>query len=355
MKVTFVLPRASMSGGIRVTAIYAAHLRERGHEVSLVSVSPRKHDRVGQLKALVRGRPIPSVRAVPNPSFLDDYGFDWKVLPHHGPILESDVPDADVIVATWWETANWISGFGGRKGRKSYFMQDYGAPGQTMEQIVPTWRLGIPMITIADWLEELVREHAPHSRVVTVANGVDRLVFRHEHGFEGREHLGVVYSGLQSKRIDLASDAVRVACRQRPGLQLLMTGTPAEQFGDHVRTLGRLSDEGLCEAYNSCKAWIFPSEREGYGLPILEAMSCGTPVIATPAGAAPELIQGGGGVLVPHGDADAMAAEILRFSGMGSDEWETYSQAAVRTAAEHTWERACERFESELIRIASDG
>jgi glycosyltransferase involved in cell wall biosynthesis len=342
-----------MSGGIRVTAIYAAHLRDQGHEVSLVSVSPRRHDRVGQLKALVRGRPIPSVRAVTTTSFLDDYDFDWTVLPHQGPVLESEVPDADVIVATWWETAIWISGFGERKGRKSYFMQDYGAPGQTMEQIVPTWKLGIPMITIADWLERLILEHAPESRVVTVPNGVDHSIFRHERGFEGREHVGVVYNQLKSKRIDLASDAVRIAAQRQPGLRLLMTGKPEQAFGDHVQLLGRLSDEGLCAAYNGCKAWIFPSELEGYGLPILEAMSCGTPVIATPAGAAPELIGAGGGVLVPHGAPGAMAVEVVRFSEMGREEWDIYSRAAIRTASEHTWERACERFETELVRMTS--
>lgn len=353
MKITFVLPRVSMTGGIRVTAIYAAYLRERGHEVSLVSVSPRRHDRMGQIKAVVRRRPVPRLGVTHSPSHLDGYNFDWTVLPHMGPVRESEVPDADVIVATWWETAEWISGFGEKKGRKCYFMQDYGAPGQTLEQIAPTWRLGIPMITIADWLEALIREHAPESRVVTVPNGVDRTIFRHDAGFEGRDGVGVIYSRLPSKRMDLASDAVRIAAERIPGLRLAMTGTPEVKYGDHVKMLGRLSDEGLCAAYNACRAWIFPSELEGYGLPILEAMSCGTPVIATPAGAAPELIGEGGGVLVPHGDPAAMAAEVVRFSEMGAEEWGAYARAAVRTADQHTWEWACERFEAELSRIGA--
>ena len=53
------------------------------------------------------------------------------------------------------------------------------------------------------------------------------------------------------------------------------------------------------DIYGQCDVWLFSSRSEGFGLPLLESMACRTPVIATPAGAAPELCAGGGGITVP--------------------------------------------------------
>jgi glycosyltransferase involved in cell wall biosynthesis len=83
---------------------------------------------------------------------------------------------------------------------------------------------------------------------------------------------------------------------------------------EHMVTLtGRLSREDLVSRYNRAQLFVSPSLYEGFGLPAAEAMSCGTPVLATTAGAYPEIIEDGrSGVLVPAGDAPALAAGIER-------------------------------------------
>jgi glycosyltransferase involved in cell wall biosynthesis len=104
----------------------------------------------------------------------------------------------------------------------------------------------------------------------------------------------------------------------------------------------------LRDIYARCDAWLFGSRMEGFGLPILEAMACRTPVIATPAGAAPELLSGGGGVLVPAEDPRAMARAILRVCSLSPLRWRRLSDAALTTAASYSWEGAAERFEKAL-------
>lgn len=107
-----------------------------------------------------------------------------------------------------------------------------------------------------------------------------------------------------------------------------------------VEYIPRLSVEELVRLYNSAQIVVSPSLYEGFGLPAAEAMACGTPVVATTAGAFPEFIDDGRtGILVPPGDAGALAAAIAsllrdpeRCARMGA-------AASEHISANFTWER----------------
>ncbi|MCH8901251.1 MAG: glycosyltransferase [Chloroflexi bacterium] len=84
-------------------------------------------------------------------------------------------------------------------------------------------------------------------------------------------------------------------------------------IGDRVKLTGRVSREELVRLYNTTQLLVSPSLYEGFGLPAAEAMACGTPVVATTAGAFPEVIeQGVSGLLAPPADAPALAKTIER-------------------------------------------
>ena len=104
----------------------------------------------------------------------------------------------------------------------------------------------------------------------------------------------------------------------------------------------------LKEVYGRCDAWLFTSRVEGFGLPILEAMACRTPVIGTPAGAAPELIRQGGGQLVPPEDPVAIAEAMVNLCTQPLDQWQALSAAAYQTASRYSWEDATTLFEAAL-------
>jgi glycosyltransferase involved in cell wall biosynthesis len=83
--------------------------------------------------------------------------------------------------------------------------------------------------------------------------------------------------------------------------------------GDRVDLTGRLSREDLAREYNRAAVFVSPSLYEGFGLPAAEAQACGAPVIATHAGALPEVVaQGETGLLVPPADPASLAAAIAR-------------------------------------------
>jgi MMP alpha-(1->4)-mannosyltransferase len=111
-----------------------------------------------------------------------------------------------------------------------------------------------------------------------------------------------------------------------------------------VEYIPRLSTDELVRLYNSAQFVVSPSLYEGFGLPAAEAMACGTPVIATTAGAFPEFIDDGRtGILVPPGDAGALAAAIKtllrdpeRCASMGA-------AASEHIRSRFTWARTTER------------
>ena len=80
---------------------------------------------------------------------------------------------------------------------------------------------------------------------------------------------------------------------------------------DRLRVVGRVPREELVRLYARATLVVVPSLYEGFGLPAVEAMACGTPVVASAAGALPEVMAvGGGGSLVPPGDPEALGKAI---------------------------------------------
>ena len=58
-------------------------------------------------------------------SHFDYVGVPVHVLDRYRPVMDCDVPDGDVVIATWWETAEWVVELSSRKGAKAYFIQHY--------------------------------------------------------------------------------------------------------------------------------------------------------------------------------------------------------------------------------------
>ncbi len=106
---------------------------------------------------------------------------------------------------------------------------------------------------------------------------------------------------------------------------------------DAVVLLGQVSDERLQALYQGAAALVYPSLYEGFGLPVLEAMAVGTPVIASRAASMPEVL-GDAGMLLDPLDAGAWADAVVK---VVNDEHvrERMRHAGLARAAMFTWER----------------
>ena len=111
-------------------------------------------------------------------------------------------------------------------------------------------------------------------------------------------------------------------------------------LGDHIKHIKWLSDNDLVLAYNSAKAFVYPSLYEGFGLPLLEAMACGTPVIASQTSSIPEVAGEAARYFNPHEVEDIVRAmdDVL-----DTNTAKTLADRGRERAKEFTWNNTAQK------------
>jgi len=239
-----------------------------------------------------------------------------------------------------------------------------------------TCRLSDRVIAISEFTRAtfLERYSISPERVVVVPNGVDPLFapapsvvvsdVRQRHGLDAPY---LLYVGTRERRKNLMGlvDIFARIAEDTPELRLAVVGArpwlearavhgsrrwSGREVEDRIRSLGledRVTILGavpladLIALYSGAELFVFPTLYEGFGLPVLEAMSCGCPVVASSLTAVPEVV-GNAGLLVDPDDVDAFAQcakDILTDSQFRS---ELVSRGKERARA-FTWARTAER------------
>lgn len=154
------------------------------------------------------------------------------------------------------------------------------------------------------------------------------------------------------KNMKLLLEAFGELCAQRKDIEvnLVLAGNaPAEeisklkayakQLGIANRLLlpGFIPDQDLSALYSGTLAFVFPSLAEGFGLPPLEAMQCGTPVICSNRTSLPE-VMGDAGILFDPDDLESLCVAMEKlYDEPSTAKW--YSEAGIARAANYSWER----------------
>ncbi|HEY6869983.1 MAG TPA: glycosyltransferase family 4 protein, partial [Novosphingobium sp.] len=318
MKIVFVLPEINLSGGTKVLIDYADYLKSAGHSVVCLVPRPARIGLRALARMIVRGesrRPVDRRR-----SHLSGRDVDIVEGKVPGRLVESDFPDADVVIATWWETAEWIAPLGPEKGVKVHFIQGHEVfDGQPVDRVEAVYRLDLKRIVVAQWLQDVMRDSYGCSDAVLVPNGVRTGHFAASaSGTVRAREVGLVWSNEPIKNCAMAIAAMDLARQHMPDLRLVAFGSepcPGELARqDWVEYFERPAQSLIPQIYARARLWLFPTLTEGFGLPILEALACGTPVVATAAGAAPQIVSDRNGRLVettPSAMAEAMV-DLLR-------------------------------------------
>ena len=137
-------------------------------------------------------------------------------------------------------------------------------------------------------------------------------------------------------------DAPPVVLVGRPGWLFGSVQKEIEALGinEHLLWRDTVSDEQLPAVYNAAMMLVSPSFYEGFGMPALEAMACGTMPIVSNRSSLPEVV-GNVGLLVDPDDPSDIAAAL--YKGLHEDDWRIAQQAAgIERAQQFTWERSAE-------------
>jgi glycosyltransferase involved in cell wall biosynthesis len=214
------------------------------------------------------------------------------------------------------------------------------------------------VITISESSRQDVHDFfgAPLAKIDVVRPGVDE-VFRplpaaDVEAFCRNRGLGrfILHVGTLQPRKNIPALIEAFARLPDPTLQLVLVGGKGWLFAEifervealgvqeRVRFIGYVPDEELPFWYNAADLLVFPSVYEGFGMPVVEAMACGTPVVAAESSSIPEAAGAAGLLFLPHdiaGLAERMAA-VLNDAALSS----SMRQKGLEQARQFSWERA---------------
>lgn len=172
------------------------------------------------------------------------------------------------------------------RAQKIYRRIAYERPSMTCDAVV----------TVSDFTSKSVIDHlgVPSTKIHRVYPGIDRDLFRPGNRTVPVEP--VLYypaRGLPHKNHQRLFRAVERAREAHPGLTLILSGSDEQSLHplpDFVVHVGNITPENVRDLYRGVTAVVFPSLYEGFGFPPLEALATGTPVVASRAGALPEVL-----------------------------------------------------------------
>ncbi len=208
----------------------------------------------------------------------------------------------------------------------------------------------------------------PDSRISVIYNGIDRDIFK-PYNVRALDKPYILYVGSERPRKNLERlvEAFAILRKEFTALRLVKVGesgrseeyrretmkkldslgiTQAVMFIDH------LSERDLAHIYASAVLLAYPSLYEGFGLPPLEAMACGCPVVASNTSSLPE-VMGEAGILVDPYDTDSLAQamrEVLANSTLRDD----MVRKGLEQSKKFSWERAAEQTQEVYNKVAGE-
>ena len=364
MKITFVLPMhtAGPVGGFKVVYEYANGLAERGHQVTVLhrktpAARPGRRQRLREALVPWTKRPAAGNENALAPWFPIHPDVCMEVVPE---VTEETLPEANIIIATAWITAEWTASIAPRYGRKFYLVQDYEyfmtADSATRSRMERTFCGPFQTAAISPVVEEMLTASGANNPEY-MPNGLDLKTYcvQPDMAATARSWIGFPSRGEEFKRTEDAVAALyQVREKMRLPLKVWTFGLARPQWLPRWVTYHeRPSDTQLRDLYSQTAVFVTPSEYEGWGLPGAEAMACGAALVSTDHGGVRAYARHGYTALLSKPrDVEALAANISALLE-NDDLRRRLAAAGQHHVQQFTWAAAVDRMESLLKRSAA--
>ena len=223
------------------------------------------------------------------------------------------------------------------------------------------YKLTDKIIAITPWEIPIIKKYAPEEKITVIPNGVDEILFKKiknnnfkkENNIKGKM---VLFFGRfnPTKGPDKLVEAFKEILKDRNDVTLVMVG-PDEGVKEKVKEMSKGYDriiikdpirdkKKIAGMYQAADVYVLPSYREGMPLTLIEAMSCGVPIIASPVNGVPfEMKEPNNGYFVSYGDIKGLKEKILKIL----DNKEIAKKISLNNknkAKNYTWNNIAEKY-----------
>jgi glycosyltransferase involved in cell wall biosynthesis len=282
LRITLILPFpvAKPVGGVRILYECANRLHAKGHEVIVLHSIKRPYKK---MKSPLWLKQISyKVKGIARPKwFLLDKDISSLIVPE---ISGQYVPDADIVMSTWWQMAYAINNLPAQKGKAFNLIQDYEIWDGSSELVHASYRLPVNHIVIAKFLEEIVFKHSGKKPFrFTISIDTEKFYIRRPIEKRKPDSIIMLYSKEPRKGTVYGLEALMKLKKNVPSLTATLFGVynkPAlPGWITYYKKPGNLP-----ELYNEHAIFFTPSLGEGWALPPAEAMACGCALVCTDIG-----------------------------------------------------------------------
>ena len=224
------------------------------------------------------------------------------------------------------------------------------------------------LVTVSQFSADALAKHldVPSCRFSIIPNGSDHILragrddrVLKNNKLSSRGYLLCVGNLSPNKNLDRLIKAHALAGANVLPLAVvggITSGVTAEELRANptVRMLGRVTDDALRSLYENAAGFIFPSLYEGFGIPPLEAMQLGTPVLASNSTAMPEVL-GRAALYFDPRNIEDMSAQLQRFSQASMNERKSMIAQGHQVSANFTWEKSADLLVEQILALQATG
>lgn len=330
IEIVYVLELTGLAGGIKNVLEQVNRLHDLGYKVHLFALD---------------GQPTWFPLKIPVRSFSS-----YRSMLHELKKISA------IKVATWWKTLKVVlvscdPSLGGQ-GVPFYLVQDieesyYPHELHVQKQVGQTYQTSAILLTIADWTTNQLNKRF-NKNAVNISIAIDHDLYKpnRTHDYDPHRILACSRKSQPLKGFHVTVDAVKEVYRRFPRSSLVtfgiekpaVSGIPSLHFNAP-------DDQTIAYLYANCGVFVQTSYHEGFGLPILEAMACGAPVVTTKAEGNEEFcIDGKNCVLIEKGDVEGVVKGIIKV--LEDQEFAQYiSRNGQETAQQYNWTRVMNNLE----------
>lgn len=290
MRITFLLPMypREPAGGFKIVYDYANALSRMGHKITIIhpSTLPNWGSGGTLLLSWLKDR-VKNIRdIISHPEIGWHYIHEEVDLKFVNTPTKFSIPDADIVIATAWPTAEIVDELPASKGKKYYFIQSYEAWNAPQERVDRTWKLPLHKIVISKWLfEKGIELGIAPNEMVYIPNAIDLTSHQAFLSIESREpHFCMLYHPATIKGAKEGIAALEKIKARYPFIKSTLFGTrdAPDSLPSWISYYKQPDRTFLIkEIYNRASIFLNTSHIEGWGLPSSEAIACGCALITT--------------------------------------------------------------------------